>query len=77
MAELTLKTTLFELDAVMLEKLKNLFVGDAMVQISIMNIPDETEHLLSTQSNRESLVRALEQFERGEFVQKTEAELAL
>jgi hypothetical protein len=60
----------------MLEKLKNLFVGDAIVQISITNVPDETEHLLSTQSNRESLTRALEQFKRGEFVQKTEAELA-
>ncbi len=77
MTELTLKTTLEELDASTLEKLKSLFVGEAVVQMTISNIPDETAHLLSTQSNRESLERSLEQFKAGDFVQKTEEELAL
>jgi hypothetical protein len=74
MTELTLKTTLHELDASTLEKLKSLFAGEAVVQITISNIPDETAHLLSTQSNRESLERSLEQFKAGDFVQKTEEE---
>jgi hypothetical protein len=77
MTELTLKTTLHELDASTLEKLKSLFAGEAVVQITISNIPDETAYLLSTQSNRESLERSLEQFKAGDFVQKTEEELGL
>ena len=59
MTELTLRTTLDELDASMLEKIKRLFTGEAIMQISISNIIDETFHLLSTKSNRESLERSL------------------
>ena len=75
MTEITVKTTLHELDLVMLEKLKNLFADEAIVQIRISNVPDETAHLLSTQSNRESLERSLEQLKAGHVIQKTEEEL--
>lgn len=71
------KTTLDELDASVLEKLKHLFTGEAVVQIHISNVPDETAYLLSTQSNRESLERSLEQFHAGDFVPKTEEELGI
>ncbi len=67
MTELTLKTTLHELDAAALERLKSFFAGEALVQITISNILDETAHLLSTQSNRESLERSLEQFKASVF----------
>ena len=77
MTEITVETTLHELDIAMLEKLKNLFADEAIVQIRISNVSDETAHLLSTQSNRESLERSLEQFKAGHFIQKTEEELGL
>lgn len=54
MTELTLKTTLDELNASMLEKLKSFFMGDAIVHVRISTIPDETAFLLSTQANRAS-----------------------
>lgn len=41
MTELTLKTTLDELNASMRENLKIFFMGDAIVHIRISNIPDE------------------------------------
>ena len=77
MTEITVKTTLNELDAPMLEKLKELFTDEAIVQIHISNVPDETAHLLSTQRNRESLERSLEQFKAGNLIQKTEQELGV
>lgn len=77
MTEITVKTTLDELDAAMLKKIKNLFTGETLVEIKISNITDETSYLLSTQSNRESLARSLEQFTKGEFVSKTEEELGI
>ena len=77
MTEVTLKTTLHELDASVVERLKSLFTSDAIVHITISNVPDETDYLLSTQKNRESLSRSLEQFKAGEFVQKTAEELAI
>lgn len=77
MTEITVETTLHELDLAMLEKLKNLFADEAIVQIRISNVLDETTHLLSTQSNRESLERSLEQFKAGHVIQKTEEELGL
>ena len=66
-----------ELDASMLESLKSFFASEADVQITISSIQDETAHLLSTQSNQESLERSLEQFKAGDFVQKTEEVLGL
>ena len=77
MTEVTLKTTLHELDASVVERLKSLFTSDAVVHITILNDLDETAHLLSTQKNRESLSRSLAQFKAGEFVQKTTEEFYL
>ena len=77
MTELTLRTTLNELDGSILEKLKSMFTGEAIVQINISNIQDETSYLLSTQRNRESLERSLEQLNKGDVVTKTEKELEL
>jgi hypothetical protein len=42
MTEITVKTTLHELDISLLEKLKNLFAEEAIVQIRISNVHDET-----------------------------------
>jgi hypothetical protein len=75
MAELTLKTTLAEFDDILLAKLKDLFAGDAIVQINITNVPDETDYLLSTRNNRASLERSIEQFRQGKLIQKEELAL--
>jgi hypothetical protein len=77
MTEVTLKTTLHELDASVVERLKSLFTSDAVVHITISNVSDETDYLLSTQKNRQALARSLEQFKAGEFVQKTVEDLVI
>ena len=63
MTELVLKTTLHELNAAMLKKLRGLFAENALVQITISPSIDETDYLLSTQANREHLERALKDLE--------------
>lgn len=63
MTELMLKTTLHELNAAMLKKLRGLFAEDAVVQITISPPVDDTDYLLSTQANREHLERALKALE--------------
>ena len=63
MTELMLKTTLHELNAAMLKKLRGLFAEDAIVQITISPPVDDTDYLLSTQANREHLERALKDLE--------------
>ncbi len=63
MTELMLKTTLHELNAAMLKKLRGLFADNAIVQITISPSVDETDYLLSTQANREHLERALKDLE--------------
>ena len=44
-----------------LEKLKTLFSQNAVVEIRVLEINDETDYLLSTPENRESLSRSLKQ----------------
>ena len=44
--------------------LKNAFLGKG-VSITVEEIPDETEYLLSNEANREHLLRAVEDIKQG------------
>ncbi|MDP3028831.1 MAG: hypothetical protein Q8O04_04950 [Deltaproteobacteria bacterium] len=50
-----------ELDISLVEKLKSIFDNSNIVEINISDEVDETEYLLSTPVNRESLFRSLEE----------------
>ena len=63
------------LDNDFLEKLKTLFSKNAMVEIKVSEINDETDYLLSTPENRASLERSLKQLQENKVVTKTMEEL--
>jgi hypothetical protein len=60
-----------------LEKLKTLFSQNAVVEIRVSEINDETDYLLSTPENRESLRKSLKQLHENQVVTKTIEELSL
>ena len=74
-ANFTMK--LNELDAGLIEKLKSLFQNDKYIEISVLDDRDETEYLLSTPANRESILRSLDQLKRHDIVSKSTQDLAI
>ncbi len=61
------KLTINELNADFIENLKSLFNDKNIVEIHISEEIDETEYLLSTSANRESLFRSLQQLNNYEY----------
>ena len=74
-ANFTMK--LNELDAGLIEKLKGLFTNDKLIEINVLDDRDETEYLLSTPANRESILRSLDQLKRHDIVSKSTQDLAI
>ncbi len=66
-----------ELDAGLIEKLKGLFTNDKLIEINVLDDRDETEYLLSTPANRESILRSLDQLKRHDIVSKSTQDLAI
>jgi hypothetical protein len=64
-----------DLDSSLIEKLRSVFKNDNVVEINISDSLDETEYLMSTPANRESLERSLEQLKRREFISISAGEL--
>ena len=64
------KLRLGDLDTDFVEKLKGLFNKNNIIEINIGDEVDETDYLLSTSANRESLFRSLEQLKNRQFVSK-------
>ena len=74
-ANFTMK--LNDLDAGLIEKLKSLFQNDKYIEINVLDDRDETEYLLSTPANRESILRSLDQLKRHDIVSKSTQDLAI
>jgi coproporphyrinogen III oxidase len=66
-----------DLDAGLIEKLKSLFQNDKYIEINVLDDRDETEYLLSTPANRESIFRSLDQLKRHDIVSKSTQDLAI
>ena len=66
-----------ELDAGLIEKLKGLFTNDKLIEINVLDDKDETEYLLSTSANRESIFRSLDQLKHHDIVSKSAQDLAI
>jgi hypothetical protein len=69
------KLTMNELNADFIEKLKGMFNDKKIVEIHISEEIDETEYLLSTSANRESLFKSLQQLDNNEVVIKQMSEI--
>ncbi|MFH1194447.1 MAG: hypothetical protein V1720_01965 [bacterium] len=57
-----------QLNPLTIEKIKNLFGDNSIIEIRIKQYEDETDYLFSTESNRNSLEKSREQFNSGDFV---------
>ena len=73
----TFKLSLDELDSNLLEKMKDMFPENAVIEIKISKLPDETDYLFSTSANRESLMKSLAQLENSEIIVKEQKELGI
>ena len=74
-ANFTLK--LNDLDAGLIEKLKSIFSNDKLIEINILDDRDETDYLLSTPANRESIFRSLEQLKHRDIIAKSANDLEI
>lgn len=77
MIRATFKLKLNDLDMEIIKKIKQIFTKDDMVEINVSDETDEEDYLLSTPTNRESLKRSLEQFQKGQFISKQADELGV
>jgi hypothetical protein len=64
------KLRLGDLDVDFVEKLKSLFSKNNVIEINIGDEVDETDYLLSTPANRESIFRSLEQLKNRQLISK-------
>ena len=64
------KIRLGDLDMNFVEKLKTFFSKNNIIEINIGDEVDETDYLLSTPANRESIFRSLEQLKNRQFISK-------
>ena len=64
------KLRLGDLDIDFVEKLKSLFSKNNIIEINIGDEVDETDYLLSTPANRESIFRSLEQLKNRQLISK-------
>jgi len=74
-ATLNLSIDNFSVDFV--EKIKNMFDKNAVIEIKISEMQDETEYLFSTTPNQEAIERSLQQIKQNEFIHKTIGELTI
>ena len=74
-ANFTMK--LNDLDTGLIKKLKSFFKDDKLIEINILDDRDETEYILSTPANRDSILRSLEQLKNHDIISKSPQDLAI
>jgi len=57
------------------EKIKNMFDKNSVIEIKISEMQDETDYLFSTTENKEALERSLQQIQQNVYIHKTIEEL--
>jgi len=72
-ATLNLSIDNFSVDFV--EKIKNMFDKNSVIEIKISEMQDETDYLFSTTENKEALERSLQQIQQNVYIHKTIEEL--
>ena len=69
------KLKLGDLDPSLIEKIKNIFDKEQLVEISVADDMGETDYLLSSDANRLVLLKSLKQMKKKELVMKNIEEL--
>ena len=69
------KLAMNELNADFIEKFRSMFDDKKIIEIHVSEEIDETEYLLSTSANRESLFRSLQQLNNNEVVIKHKSDI--
>ncbi|KHE93944.1 MAG: hypothetical protein K8F52_10050 [Candidatus Scalindua rubra] len=75
MIRASFKLRMEDLDSDLIEKLKNMFDKKNVIEINVSDEIKETDFLLSTPANRESLYRSLKQLKEGDIVSKSIKEI--
>ena len=73
----TFNLTIDVLNNDFIEKIKVMFSQNAIVEIRVSEIDDETDYLLSTPENRASIERSLRQLSENQVIIKAIDELSI
>lgn len=68
----TFKLNIEQLNNEFIKKIKNIYKNKAKVEIYVNDELDETDYLLSTENNRESLQKSLDELKSAQTVIKSE-----
>ncbi len=77
MIRASFKLRMEDLDNELIDKLKDVFDKKNVIEINISDEIKETDFLLSTPANRESLYRSLKQLKEGDIVSRSIKEIEL
>ncbi len=77
MIRASFKLRMEDLDNELIDKLKDVFDKKNVIEINISDEIKETDFLLSTSENRESLYRSLKQLKEGDIVSRSINEIEL
>ncbi len=77
MIRASFKLRMEDLDNELIDKLKDVFDKKNVIEINISDEIKETDFLLSTSENRESLYRSLKQLKEGDIVSRSIKEIEL
>ncbi len=77
MIRASFKLRMEDLDNELIDKLKDVFDKKNVIEINVSDEIKETDFLLSTSENRESLYRSLKQLKEGDIVSRSIKEIEL
>ncbi len=77
MIRASFKLRMEDLDNELIDKLKDVFDKKNVIEINVSDEITETDFLLSTPANRESLYRSLKQLKEGDIVSRSIEDIEL